>query len=328
MTVCNMSIEGGARAGLIAPDETTFAYIKGRPKAPKGAAWDMAMRYWQTLYSDDGAEFDREVKLDAVEAAAAGHLGHEPGERHHHQRQGARPGDDRRPRQAPRGRAGARLHGPRRRTRRSRTSPSSASSSAPAPTAASRICAPRRRSSPARRSTRASPPWSCRAPGLVKEQAEAEGLDKIFIAAGFEWREPGCSMCLAMNDDRLKPGERCASTSNRNFEGRQGFKGRTHLVSPAMAAAAAIAGRFVDVREWHVSAAPSARQREAPRAMARGFAHSGAAIAYQACPQPGTPSRAPQAGSRAGVRTNPVAILADLDDLRVVACRTSTSSLS
>ncbi len=125
----------------------------------------------------------------------------------------------------------------------------SASSSAPAPTAASRICAPRRRSPRAARSRPASTRWSCRAPASSKQQAEEEGLDKIFIEAGFEWREPGCSMCLAMNADKLEPGERCASTSNRNFEGRQGRGGRTHLMSPAMAAAAAVTGKLADIRE-------------------------------------------------------------------------------
>ena len=165
MTVCNMSIEGGARAGLIAPDETTFAYIKGRPKAPKGDRLGHGARYWETLHSDEGAVFDREVRLDAATAAAAGHLGHEPGERHQHQRRGARPGEDRRSRQAPRRRARARLHGPR-----AEHADQGHHDRARVP----RLLHQRPHRGPARRgedrrrasaSTRASTPWSCRAPG-------------------------------------------------------------------------------------------------------------------------------------------------------------------
>ena len=249
MTVCNMSIEGGARAGLIAPDETTFAYIKGRPKAPKGGAWDQAMRHWETLRSDDGADFDREVRLDASKLPPLVTWGTspenvttidgkvpdpaevaDPDRRRAMERSlaymGLAPGTRIKDITVERVFLGSCTNGRIEDLR-----------------AAAKVIAGKR----VHEGVNAMVvPGS----GLVKEQAEAEGLDKIFLAAGFEWREPGCSMCLAMNDDRLRPGERCASTSNRNFEGRQGFKGRTHLVSPAMAAAAAIAGRFVDIRQW------------------------------------------------------------------------------
>ena len=248
MTVCNMSIEGGARAGLVAPDEKTFAYLKDRPKAPKGAAWDAAVRYWETLRADEGAHFDSEIRLDAANLPPIVTWGTCPEDVVSVQGSGPEPGRDRGREQA-RSRSGAPstiwASSP---ARGSPTSPSTGCSSAPAPTAASRTCAPSPRSSRASRSHEAVNAMIVPGSGIVKMQAEAEGLDQIFKAAGFDWREPGCSMCLAMNADRLAPQERCASTSNRNFEGRQGFKGRTHLVSPAMAAAAAIAGRFVDVR--------------------------------------------------------------------------------
>jgi 3-isopropylmalate/(R)-2-methylmalate dehydratase large subunit len=249
MTVCNMSIEGGARAGLIAPDEKTFAYLKDRPKAPKGAAWDMAMRYWETLYSDDGAHFDREVKLDAAALPPLVTWGTSP--------QDVTTIDGRVPDPATvadpdRRRAVERAlnyMGLQPNTRIKDIAidhvfiGSCTNARIEDLRAAARIVA-------GHKVHEGVVAMVVPGSGLVKEQAEAEGLDRIFIEAGFDWREPGCSMCLAMNADRLKPGERCASTSNRNFEGRQGFKGRTHLVSPAMAAAAAIAGRFVDVREW------------------------------------------------------------------------------
>jgi len=239
MTICNMSIEAGARAGMVAPDEKTFAFLKGRPKAPKGAAWEQAIRFWETLHSDEGAHFDTIVRLDAQKLPPLVTWG---------------------------------------------TSPEqvvSVTGRAPVPSAETALaymglsggekitdigldrvfigsCTNSRIEDlreVARIVTGKQVNANVRAmivpgSGLVKEQAEAEGLDKIFRAAGFDWREPGCSMCLAMNPDKLAPGERCASTSNRNFEGRQGYKGRTHLVSPAMAAAAAIAGHFVDVRDW------------------------------------------------------------------------------
>jgi 3-isopropylmalate/(R)-2-methylmalate dehydratase large subunit len=249
MTICNMSIEGGARAGMIAPDETTFAYLKDRPRAPKGTAWDMARAYWETLHSDEGAHFDRVVKLDAANLPPLVTWGSSPEDvvavtgvvpdpaqipdetkRKSKQRaldyMGLTPGTRITDIEIDRVFIGsctnARIEDLR---------------------AAARIVEGRKVHD---RVKAMIVPGS----GLVKAQAEAEGLDRIFIKAGFEWREPGCSMCLAMNEDRLQPGERCASTSNRNFEGRQGFRGRTHLVSPAMAAAAAIAGRFVDIRKW------------------------------------------------------------------------------
>ncbi|MEI2386584.1 3-isopropylmalate dehydratase large subunit [Breoghania sp. JC706] len=249
MTVCNMSIEAGARAGLIAPDETTYAYIKGRPKAPTGKAWDMAKAYWETLYSDPDAHFDREVHLDAANLPPTVTWGSSPedvvsitgvvpnpddiadeGRRASKRRaleyMGLTAGTKMTDIAIDRVFIGSCTNG---RIEDLRAAAAVVKGHKVADTVSAMVV-----------------PGS----GLVKDQAEAEGLDKIFIEAGFEWREPGCSMCLAMNADKLAPGERCASTSNRNFEGRQGFKGRTHLVSPAMAAAAAVAGRFVDVREW------------------------------------------------------------------------------
>jgi 3-isopropylmalate/(R)-2-methylmalate dehydratase large subunit len=249
MTVCNMSIEGGARAGLVAPDEKTFAYLKDRPKAPKGAQWDAAMRYWEKLHSDDGAHFDREIRLDAANlppivtwgtspedvATIAGHVpriedGATEAKRASIARaldyMGLKGGEKITDLAIDRAFIGSCTNGRIEDLR-----------AAAAVVAGKKVHA----------NVQAMiVPGS----GLVKLQAEEEGLDKIFKAAGFDWREPGCSMCLAMNADKLAPGERCASTSNRNFEGRQGFKGRTHLVSPAMAAAAAIAGHFVDIRQW------------------------------------------------------------------------------
>jgi 3-isopropylmalate/(R)-2-methylmalate dehydratase large subunit len=254
MTLCNLTIEGGARAGLIAPDETTFAYIQGRPAAPKGAAWDMAVSYWKTFFTDADAVFDREVRLRAEDIEPtvtwgtspedtlpiSGHVPDPasfatPDKRASVERaldyMGLEPGqpiteakvdvvfigsctnsriEDLRA--AAKVAQDAFLHG--------------------------RMVAPHVRAMVV--------PGS----GLVSAQAEEEGLDAILKAAGFEWREPGCSMCLGMNPDKLTPGQRCASTSNRNFEGRQGRGGRTHLMSPAMAAAAAIAGHIVDVRTF------------------------------------------------------------------------------
>ncbi|MGV3550330.1 3-isopropylmalate dehydratase large subunit [Rhizobium sp.] len=249
MTVCNMTIEGGARAGLIAPDEKTFEYIKGRPRAPKGEELEAAIKYWKTLKSDEGAHYDRVVVLNAADLPPIVSWGSSPedvisvqgivpnpdeitdeNKRTSKWRaldyMGLKPGTPITEIAIDRAFIGSCTNG---RIEDLRAVAKVVEGKTVAPTVSAMIV-----------------PGS----GVVKEQAEAEGLDKIFKAAGFEWREPGCSMCLAMNDDRLKPGERCASTSNRNFEGRQGFKGRTHLVSPAMAAAAAIAGHFVDIREW------------------------------------------------------------------------------
>jgi len=248
MTICNMSIEGGARAGLIAPDETTFAYVKDKPRAPKGKAWDMALDHWKTLYSDEGAHFDKVVVLDAAnlppivswgsspeDVVSVTGIVPDPAEIEDENKRlskiraleymGLTPGTRMTDIEVDRVFIGSCTNGRIEDLR------------AAAAVARGRKVHPRVNAMIV--------PGS----GLVKAQAEAEGLADIFREAGFDWREPGCSMCLAMNDDRLKPQERCASTSNRNFEGRQGFKGRTHLVSPSMAAAAAINGHFVDVRD-------------------------------------------------------------------------------
>jgi 3-isopropylmalate/(R)-2-methylmalate dehydratase large subunit len=250
MTICNMSIEGGARAGLIAPDETTFAYVKDKPRAPKGKAWDMALDYWKTLKSDEGAHFDKIVVLDAANLPPIVSWGSSPEDVV--SVNGVVPdpaeiGDETKRTSKQRAldymglTAGTKITD----IELDRVFIGSCTNGRIEDLRAAAKVVEGKSVNP--RVNAMIVPGS----GLVKEQAEAEGLDKIFIAAGFDWREPGCSMCLAMNDDRLKPHERCASTSNRNFEGRQGYKGRTHLVSPAMAAAAAIAGHFVDIREWH-----------------------------------------------------------------------------
>jgi 3-isopropylmalate/(R)-2-methylmalate dehydratase large subunit len=248
MTVCNMSIEGGARAGLVAPDETTFDYVRGRPMAPKGAAWEQALAFWKTLPSDPGARYDTVVKLDAAKIAPQVSWGtspqdvfpitgvvpnpadeKDPGKREAMERSlaymGLKPGTPLKEIVIQRAFIGSCTNG--------------------------RIEDLRAAAAVAKGRKVASGVNALVVPGsgLVKEQAEEEGLDKIFIEAGFEWREPGCSMCLAMNADKLLPGEHCASTSNRNFEGRQGRGGRTHLMSPASAAASAIAGKLADVRE-------------------------------------------------------------------------------
>jgi 3-isopropylmalate/(R)-2-methylmalate dehydratase large subunit len=248
MTVCNMSIEGGARAGMIAPDDKAYAYLKDRPKAPKGAAWDAALRYWETLRSDEGAHFDRIVKLDANNLPPIVSWGTSPEDVV--SVAGAVPDP-------------ALIEDETKRMSKQRAldymglTPGTKMTDIPLDVIWIGSCT-NGRIEDLRAVARivegqkiaGSLDYAMIVPGsgLVKEQAEAEGLDKIFLAAGFEWREPGCSMCLGMNPDQLKPGQRAASTSNRNFEGRQGFKGRTHLVSPQMAAAAALAGRFIDVR--------------------------------------------------------------------------------
>ena len=249
MTVCNMSIEGGARAGMVAPDEKTYAYLKDRPKSPKGELWDRARAYWDTLRTDEGAYFDEIVRLDAGSLPPIVSWGTSPQDvvavggvvpkvedgateakrasiKRSLEYMGLHGGEKISELEIDRVFIGSCTNGRIEDLR-----------------AAASVVAGRK---VAERVNAMVVPGS----GLVKAQAEAEGLDAIFKAAGFEWREPGCSMCLAMNPDKLAPGERCASTSNRNFEGRQGHKGRTHLVSPAMAAAAAVAGRFVDVRTW------------------------------------------------------------------------------
>jgi 3-isopropylmalate/(R)-2-methylmalate dehydratase large subunit len=249
MTVCNMSIEGGARAGLVAPDDKTFAYLKPRPKAPKDRAWDQAIAYWRTLRSDSDAAFDKEITLDARNLPPVVTWGTSPEDvvSIFGQVPRAEDGPSEAKRQAiKRALEYMGLSGGEKITDIAidRVFLGSCTNGRIEDLrAAAKILAGK---------TVAAGVKAMVVPGsgLIKQQAEAEGLDQIFIAAGFEWREPGCSMCLAMNPDKLTPGERCASTSNRNFEGRQGFRGRTHLVSPAMAAAAAIAGRFVDVRTF------------------------------------------------------------------------------
>ena len=243
MTVCNMSIEAGARAGMVAPDDTTFAYLEGRPHAPSGAAWERAIDDWRTLATDDGARFDKEVVLEA--AALAPHVtwGTNPGQvtrldgsvPHPDDALDAGERDSISRALAYMGLSGGELI---------RSIPvdtvfigSCTNSRIEDLRAAAAVARGRKVKAGVR--TLVVP-----GSGVVKEQAEAEGLDRIFIEAGFDWRQPGCSMCLAMNPDTLAPGERCASTSNRNFEGRQGRGGRSHLVSPAVAAATAIAGTF------------------------------------------------------------------------------------
>jgi 3-isopropylmalate/(R)-2-methylmalate dehydratase large subunit len=248
MTVCNMSIEAGARAGLIAPDETTFAYLKGRPMSPKGAAWEAAVNYWRTLPSDPGAKYDKEVRLDAGAipptvtwgtspedvAAIDGRVPTPDQARNEDQREawtrmyeymGLTPGQKLTDLKVDHVFIGSCTNGRIEDIR-----------------AVAAVVKGRKVAGHVRA---LCVPGS----GLVKEQAEQEGLDRVLLEAGFEWREPGCSMCLAMNADKVGYGERCASTSNRNFEGRQGRGARTHLMSPAMAAAAAVAGRLADVRE-------------------------------------------------------------------------------
>jgi 3-isopropylmalate/(R)-2-methylmalate dehydratase large subunit len=249
MTVCNMSIEAGARAGMIAPDETTFAYVKGRRFAPQGADWDKAVARWRALPSDPGAHYDKVVEIDAAKlepfvtwgtnpGMVVGVTGHVPqladmksdSERSAAERMfeymGLKPGTPVEEIAVDRVFIGSctnsRLEDLR---------------------AAARVAKGHHVNSKVRAMVVPGSQW-------IKQIAEQEGLDKVFREAGFEWRESGCSMCLGMNPDILQPGERCASTSNRNFEGRQGRGGRTHLVSPEMAAAAAIAGHFTDIREW------------------------------------------------------------------------------
>jgi 3-isopropylmalate/(R)-2-methylmalate dehydratase large subunit len=245
-----MAIEAGARAGMVAVDDVTINYVKGRPLAPSGPTWDAAVTYWRTLKSDPDAKFDREVKLDAREIKPQVTWGTSPEmvvtvddavpdpekERDSTKREGME-------------RALVYM-GLKPRTRITdikldKIFIGSCTNSRIEDLRLAASVVKGRRIAPNIRLAMVVP-----GSGMVKVQAEKEGLDKVFRDAGFEWREPGCSMCLGMNDDRLSAGERCASTSNRNFEGRQGEGSRTHLVSPAMAAAAAIAGHFVDVREW------------------------------------------------------------------------------
>jgi len=249
MTLCNMAIEAGARIGLVAVDDKTLDYVRGRPLAPQGELWDRAERYWRSLISDPGCRYDRYLQIDAAQVAPTVTWGTSPDM--------AAPIDQLvpGPQQAAAGKqadvqraldymglqAGQPLAGipidrvfigscTNARIEDLRSAATVIQGGRVAGNVIQALVVP--------------------GSGLVRRQAEQEGLDRIFLQAGFEWREPGCSMCLGMNEDRLNPGERCASTSNRNFEGRQGALGRTHLMSPAMAAAAAIAGRLVDIRRW------------------------------------------------------------------------------
>ncbi|MSP98434.1 MAG: 3-isopropylmalate dehydratase large subunit [Betaproteobacteria bacterium] len=250
MTLCNMSIEAGARAGMIAADDTTLQYLKGRAFAPRGVAWDRAVAYWRTLHTDPQAKFDRVVQIDARTIKPQVTWGTSPEmvvtvedrvpdpdkEKDSIRREGME-------------RAlqymGLKPNTPITDIRIDKVFIGSCTNSRIEDLRAAATVVRGKHVAPGVKLALVVP-----GSGLVKVQAEKEGLDRTFRDAGFEWREPGCSMCLAMNADRLEPGERCASTSNRNFEGRQGTGGRTHLVSPAMAAAAAIAGHFVDVRNW------------------------------------------------------------------------------
>ena len=254
MTVCNMTIEGGARAGMVAPDEKTFAYLKGRPSAPSGEHWEEALAFWRGIVSDEGAAFDQDVRINATELQPFVTWGTNPGQAVPVTGQVPNPADE----------------SDVRALRYMALEPGTAieaiaidrvfiGSCTNARLEDLRIAAGVVRGQQVHPKVRAMV-----VPGSasVKQQAEAEGLDAIFKQAGFEWRDAGCSMCLGMNPDILGPGERCASTSNRNFEGRQGSGGRTHLVSPPMAAAAAIAGHLVDVREFTPSLTLPTRGRE------------------------------------------------------------------
>lgn len=254
MTVCNMTIEGGARAGLVAPDEKTFAYVKGRPYAPKGAQWEAAVNYWRTLPSDAGARYDREVALAAGDIPPMVTWGTSPQDVLPITAAVPDPAAATDPDQKAAMERALKYMGLKPGTKfvdvgidkvfiGSCTNGRIEDLRAVAAIAEKAV---------AKGKKVASNVHALIVPGsgLVKEQAEREGLDKVFKQAGFDWREPGCSMCLAMNADKLEPGQRCASTSNRNFEGRQGRGGRTHLLSPGMAAAAAFAGKLADVRDW------------------------------------------------------------------------------
>jgi 3-isopropylmalate/(R)-2-methylmalate dehydratase large subunit len=248
MTVCNMTIEAGARAGMIAPDETTFEYLKGRPMAPKGGEWELAVEYWKTLPSDEGAVYQKEVTLKAEDIIPQVTWGTSPEDVVPVTGKVPNPANESDPgRKASIERSlkymGLEADTPINQIPVDKVFIGSCTNG--------RIEDIRAVAAVAKGRKVADGVHALVVPGsgLVKEQAEAEGLAEILIAAGFDWREAGCSMCLAMNADRLEPGERCASTSNRNFEGRQGKGGRTHLVSPAMAAAAAVTGRLSDVRD-------------------------------------------------------------------------------
>lgn len=248
MTICNMSIEGGARAGMVAPDETTFSYIKGRPYAPQGTDWDKAVSYWQTLPSDEGASYDKEVTLNAADIPPMVTWGTTPEDVMPITGSVPSPDDFDDPNKKASVERMLNYMGLEAGTHMTDIAIDKVFIGS---CTNARIEDLREVAKIAKDKKVAESVYAMIVPGsgLVKAQAEEEGLDRIFIESGFDWREPGCSMCLAMNADKLEPGERCASTSNRNFEGRQGRGGRTHLLSPAMAAAAAISGRLSDVRE-------------------------------------------------------------------------------
>ncbi|MDK1290501.1 3-isopropylmalate dehydratase large subunit [Pseudoalteromonas umbrosa] len=247
MTLCNMSIEMGAKAGLIAPDEITYAYLEGRPFAPKGDDFTHAVAYWKTLHSDEGAQFDRVVEMEAEDIQPQVTWGTSPEQVIGIDELIPNPDEEQDLIKADSMRSALRYMGLE---AGQRLSDAKVDTVFIGSCTNSRIEDLRAAAKIVKGKKVAQGVEALIVPGsgLVKQQAEQEGLAEIFMAAGFEWREPGCSMCLAMNDDRLGAGKRCASTSNRNFEGRQGRGGRTHLVSPAMAAAAAIAGRFTDIR--------------------------------------------------------------------------------
>ena len=249
MTLCNLTIEAGAKAGLIAPDETTYAYLQGRPSSPKGGAWEMALGYWKSFFSDPDAVFDREIEIDVAALEPQVTWGTSPEDVL--PISGVLPDPESFATEDKRAAAhraldymGLKAGQPITEAKVDRVFIGSCTNSRIEDLREAAAIL-KGRSVAAHVSAMVTP-----GSGLVRAQAEAEGLDRIFIDAGFDWREPGCSMCLGMNPDRLKPGERCASTSNRNFEGRQGRGGRTHLMSPAMAAAAAIAGHIADVRAF------------------------------------------------------------------------------
>jgi len=249
LTVCNMSIEGGARAGLVAPDDKTFAYLQGRPYAPKGADWDKALAWWKTLRTDDGATFDKSVRIDAADVQPTVTWGTSPEDVVPIGGVVPAPESFADPSKRDAARASLDYMGLEPGQKMSEVEVqnifigSCTNSRIEDLRAAAAVLKGRKKA--------ANVKWAIVVPGsgLVKRQAEAEGLDRIFIDAGLEWREPGCSACLGMNPDKVPAGERCASTSNRNFVGRQGPGSRTHLVSPAMAAAAAVTGKLTDVRE-------------------------------------------------------------------------------
>jgi 3-isopropylmalate/(R)-2-methylmalate dehydratase large subunit len=248
MTLCNMAIESGARAGLVAPDETTFAYVEGRPMAPKGADFEAAVAYWRTLPTDAGATFDKEVVLDAADIAPMITWGTSP--------DAVIPVTGAVP--DPADLADEAIRANNTRMLEYMDLKPGALIGTPVDVVFVGSCTNSRIEdirdvafiAKGRKVADGVRAMVVPGSGLVKLQAEAEGLDQILVEAGFEWRDPGCSMCLGMNEDKLTPGQRCVSTSNRNFEGRQGPGGRTHLASPAMAAAAAVAGKIVDCREF------------------------------------------------------------------------------